>query len=95
MHEGYVRKLFERRQFTQDERDNMRELYSNAELLAIRISRTIPECHEQALAVGKLKEALAYCETAVALHPRQSVGDTCSASVANSFKDAESLKRQS
>lgn len=77
MRETTVRELFARRQFTQVERDNMKDLYSNAELLALRIVKTIPEGVEQELAIRKLKEVLGECETAVALNPRPTFGDAC------------------
>lgn len=65
-----VRKLFERRQFSETERAEMRELYAQTEALAQRLVRTIPPCGSRDEAVYCLKMSLAHVETAVALNPK-------------------------
>ena len=72
MIESTVKQMFGRRIFTQEERESMRELYSLTEIVAQRILRTVPHSFETDLAILRLKEALALCETAVAMHPRLS-----------------------
>jgi hypothetical protein len=70
-----IKKLFERRRFTDEERSTMEALYAEATILAERIDRTMPTSVEKELAIFKLKECLAYCETAVAMNPRPSMMD--------------------
>lgn len=68
--EGYIKQLFARRPFSVRERADMVELYAHAEFLAQRIIKTVPQSVPLDLAVMKLKEVMALCETAVALHPQ-------------------------
>lgn len=70
MRQETIKKLFERRPFTERERADMKDLYAHAELFALRMVQTIPSGVELELAVFKLKELLGLCETAVALNPK-------------------------
>lgn len=65
-----ISKLFERRQFSAQERMDMRELYQHTEMLAHRMATTVPNCPHLEEAIFKLKDSLAACETAVALNPK-------------------------
>lgn len=62
-----IEKMFERRQFTTKEREQMQELYARAKMLAQDISKVVPYGIHVDFAILKLKECLAYVETAVAL----------------------------
>lgn len=66
----FIKKLFERRQFNTQERAAMQELYAFGEMFAHQIVRLTPECDFQLRAIAKLKDALADCETAMALNPK-------------------------
>jgi hypothetical protein len=66
-----IKKLFARRPFNSQERTDMQELYSFAEMFANQVVRLTPGCEHQTRALLKIKEALADCETAVALHPKE------------------------
>lgn len=66
----FIKKLFERRQFNTQERAAMQELYAFGEMFAHQIVRLTPECDFQLAAIAKVKDALAMCETAVALNPK-------------------------
>jgi hypothetical protein len=65
-----IKRLFARRQFTEEERDTMRGLYAHAELLANRIAEVIPGCDYSVSAIHQLKNCMADCESAVALNPK-------------------------
>ncbi len=67
---GYIKRLFERRQFTTEERGDMQDLYKHAELFAQRMAVTVPHCSQLEQALQELKGVLALCETAVALNPK-------------------------
>lgn len=69
-HQEMIKKLFERRTFTAKERAEMRELYAFGEMFANQMVRVVPDCEHLSRAVMKLKESLADCEAAVALHPK-------------------------
>jgi hypothetical protein len=79
MNEYSVKQLFARRIFTSKERENMKELYAHAELLALRILKTVPQSLQQERAIVRIKDVLADCETAVALHPSEMDAAQCEA----------------
>lgn len=70
-----IRRMFSRRAFTPKERETMKTIYIDAEFLAQRINRDIPESVEKDLAILKIKDVLASCEAAVAMHPRDEMND--------------------
>lgn len=91
-----ITKLFERRQFTHQERLEMRELYQHTEMLAQRMAATVPNCPSLEDAIFKLKESLAACETAVALNPKfdaQVAMDLDNTTVGKEYSPLETAKR--